>query len=201
MNFTSPFTRPPVNLADLIAGGEAYAQQRMQHYGHLNPAFLFLAEDGRPGAMFFQNGEFNEAQKAWFAETCRFAAIATGASACCLVLEVWVSAMKLPADIDPLTYRPDPMPSQDPLRHEIILLQGETREGTNSKALSIVRFDNRKFASLVPADFFDTSKGWEIGGQFSHVLTGVVKGSVKHIVILYPVWSFRFGAAARLSPA
>ena len=38
------------------------------------------------------------------------------------------------ADVDPLTYRPDPIPFQDPLRHEIILLQGETREGTNSKA-------------------------------------------------------------------
>ena len=54
MNFTSPFTRPPRSLANLIAGGEAYAQQRMKRYGHLNPAFLLLAEDGTPGAMFYK---------------------------------------------------------------------------------------------------------------------------------------------------
>jgi hypothetical protein len=176
MNFTSPFTRLPRSLDDLMAGAESFANQRMCKPGHVNPAFFFISEDGTPGAMFFQNGEFNEAQKAWFADTCRFVAVATAASACCLVLEVWVSTGHLPPDADPETYEPEVMPSQNPDRQEIILIQGETREAVKSHALKIVRYDNGTFASLVAPDvpLFSTDSGWQISGRFTHLLTGVV---------------------------
>jgi hypothetical protein len=176
MNFTSPFRRPPRSLADLIAGAETFAYQRMRKPGHVHPVFFFISEDGTPGAMFFQNGEFNEAQKAWFADTCRYVAIATGSSACCLVLEVWVGTGHLPPDADPETYEPVVMSSQDPARQEVILIQGEIREGVESHALKIVRYDNGKFANLAVPDvpMFNTDSGWQINGRFTHMLSECV---------------------------
>jgi len=148
----------------------------MRKPGHVNPAFFFISQDGTPGAMFFQDGEFNDAQKAWFADTCRYVTIATGSSACCLVLEVWVSTGHLPYDADPESFEPEIMPSQDPARQEIILIQGEARYGAKSHALKIVRYDNGNFANLVAADIplFNTDSGWQISGRFANMLSKCV---------------------------
>ncbi|MGA2245742.1 MAG: hypothetical protein ABSH48_12140 [Verrucomicrobiota bacterium] len=88
------------------------------------------------------------------------------------MLEVWVGTGHLPPDADLETYEPEVVPSEDPARQEIILIQGETRESVESHTLKIVRYDNGNFASLVAPDLpmSNTVSGWQMCGRFTHML-------------------------------
>lgn len=150
MNPYHPFPVPPKTLGDLLDGGYRYADYHLRRGEPARPAFWVIADNGHLGALFFQNGEFNEADRDNFAQTCRFFAMATNAVAAAFTLEVWMSFGRIPAGADPSTFQPETMPSDDPARREVIMLTGEDKNSRQSRAHEIIRYDNGKYHGMSP---------------------------------------------------
>ena len=145
----------------------------MRKRGQVMPAFYFLTGKGLPGALYYDEGDFNEAHRDRFALTCKTVGIATAATASVFVCEMWMGMGFVPPGADPETFRPAVMPSADPDREEFVLLQGEAHgQGPTWRFLNIVRYNNGKFHNLTQATIpgFGSDDQMETAGRFARML-------------------------------
>jgi hypothetical protein len=131
------------------------------------PPTVFLICDSKMFVLPPPPGVFDEENKERLAYLARVAAVAYGATASLFMSEIYVSHEAVGGKCK---YA---MPSDDPDRAEGVMMLAQVPHHI-SRFYDIVRFDNRKFHTLQPSEKvkpLDESKGDQVGGRFSHIIT------------------------------
>ncbi len=146
--------RPPKNLKsleNLLQQAEHYAEFMMSgSAGMVPPTLMALTPEGF--LMHIAGRNSTEQDKDRLAKVLRLIAASYKASAVVTIMESWILVPKRRGQEVDLSV----LPSQSPDREEVVLIAGESREGTAHRFLFIQRDSSGKFAgfgtSLLPED-------------------------------------------------
>ena len=119
-------------LDDLLAEAERYAGWTMRKIGNVPPTMMGLSPRGP--LFFVPSAMTDDRAKDNFADISRLICVAHDATAAVMILESWMSTAPPGGSLD-MTERP----SEAIGRREIVLLTGESRSGSKSKLLPIIR--------------------------------------------------------------
>jgi hypothetical protein len=155
-----PPNSPPQSLDDLLTWAERYAQDSLQHRGHVPGTVLMLGSSG-PG-IYVPSQLDSESARNRFAETARHVAVAHDATAVVMVLEAWARRA-----VPGLPFDPTVPPSQAPDRQEVVALIGEAAGVQQVRFLPLQRGALGTFAGFGPAQ---TLTGDRAEGRFAGIL-------------------------------
>lgn len=160
-----------IKLSDVFKEARNFADYSLRHMGQLRPTFFVHGEHpivtpSKEAGRFIQmhvieSDMASPAQKDKVALMAKLLNAANGATACCLMVEAWMSNT------------PGELPSEAPDRKEYVVLLGESHtEGRQSQILPIVRSDNQKFWGI--GEHSIELEPRSIEGRFANLLPPIV---------------------------
>ena len=140
-------------LQPLIAEATRYARVTMKKSGFLAPMMMASTDQGI--ILFSPESMSDTGAKDDFANKIKLITASYGASAVVLILESWITRAKVGEKLDTET-----PPSESYDREEVVVLIGQSAQGSITHLLPIHRLGNGKFWNLgdaeeMPADTFE----------------------------------------------